>query len=400
MSARGSCAPLFIACLLAACGSDGATSIVRATPGTPVQPVPSVPPQAPGFPALTGPGAAYQRITPSMIPGSSRLVLYDDSSCTLQYSRPDYGLIQYAGRYARTDSVIALQFAANTRWNAAAILRHDTLRVAYSVDMQMADFEDGTYVISAFVPGTPGIYLAVPGTWSATWLVSGQWPNWSPDGRRLVFDGDDGIHLVDADGRNDVRLHDGSHASWSPDGQHLAFTSADGISVMDVDGSHERLVVPHHFRTDTYAPWDMGVSKPSWSPDGRRIAFEQLGDGDMQPPQIFVVNADGSGVRLATSSPDGRRYAESDPSWSPDGTRIAFWSYGYGIATVDADGGVPTSIAGAAEYGARPTWSPDGKGLVFTVITNPPTILGLPSVVLIGSQAVWSPDGRYLAFVR
>jgi dipeptidyl aminopeptidase/acylaminoacyl peptidase len=278
-------------------------------------------------------------------------------------------------------------------------MRHDTLDVGYNIIMQLSDFEDGAYVKSTAVPSASAIYLAAARNWTATWLVRGEWPSWSPDGRRLAYHSDGRIHLIDANGANDIRLHDGTHASWSPDGRHLAFQSADGISVMDVDGSHERLVVSNHFRTDTYAPGDLGVSKPSWSPDGRRIAFEHLGDGDIQPAQIFVVNVDGSGVRGATSSSDGRRYAESDPSWSPDGTKIAFWSYGFGIATVDAEGGVPTSIGGPAVYGARPTWSPDGERLVFTASTTPPTIIGLP-IVLVGSQAMWSPDGRLLAFVR
>lgn len=207
--------------------------------------------------------------------------------------------------------------------------------------------------------------------------------------------------MIDATGRNDTQLHSGAYASWAPDGQHLAFTSADGISVMDVDGTHERLVVPHHFRTDFFGPDDIVVTKPTWSPDGKRIAFEYLGDGDLQPAQIFVVNADGSGMRYATSSPDGRRCAESDPSWSPDGRSIAFWSFCFGIATVDAEGGGPSPLdAPPTVYGARPTWSPDGHSLVFTARTTPPTIIGLPSTVLIGSQATWSPDGRVVALVR
>lgn len=370
------------------------------TPAQPATPNPQPPAAASAFPELTEPGAAYRRTSPTKIPGASRLVLYDDSLCALQYSRPDYGLLQYTGRYTRADSTMMLQFDRDTRWSATAVLRRDTLDVVYNFYMQQSDFEDGIYAISAVMPGAAGIYVAGPGTWAATRLASGEWPNWSPDGHRLVYDSDGVIHLVDAEGLHDIPLHEGSHATWSPDGRHLAFTSAEGISVIDVDGSHERLVVPHLFRTDTYRPWDMGVSEPSWSPDGARLAFEHLGDGDMQPPQIFVVNADGSGIRHATSAPNGRRYAESDPSWSPDGTKIALWSYGYGIATVSAEGGVPTSVAGLGLYGARPTWSPDGTSLVFTSNTIPPQVLGLPAIALTGSQAVWSPDGRLLAFVR
>ena len=60
---------------------------------------------------------------------------------------------------------------------------------------------------------------------------------------------------------------------------------------------------------------------PAWSPDGRRIAFTSERDGN---PEIYVMNADGSGVTRLTYN--DARDLDSFPAWSPDGRRIAFHS--------------------------------------------------------------------------
>lgn len=75
------------------------------------------------------------------------------------------------------------------------------------------------------------------------------------------------------------------------------------IYLADVDGSHVRLLV--------------AGERPAWSPDGRRIAFAANRNSSYQ---IFVMNADGSNVRLVANT-EGRATA---PKWSPDGGRILF----------------------------------------------------------------------------
>ena len=224
---------------------------------------------------------------------------------------------------------------------------------------------------------TEYLYVAAADGSGATKLTAGSWASWSPDGRRLVFHRGPtwaaplfpgSIYLIDADGTRETKLIAGKWPSWSPDGQQIAFVDDEGIQVMGADGSNKQLLLRHYFRDDTYPPWDMGPAKPVWSPDGKRIAFEHLGDGDMQPAQVFVMSVDGSKVQRMSVGPIS--YAESDPAWSPDGSKLAYWSYGFGLAISDVGGGPPRTVFSAfpnVSYGAKPAWSRDGTSLAFNM---------------------------------
>jgi Tol biopolymer transport system component len=144
-------------------------------------------------------------------------------------------------------------------------------------------------------------------------------PVWSPDGLRLaVFrEEDTRIHLVPLRKglRETVLPLSGNQPEWSPDGGLIAFQSNTGSDVLRIfvvrpDGSGLRALTG-----DTGD--GTGASAASWSPDGRRIAFSSDLDGD---EDIYVVNLDGTGLRKIThNSAD-----DSNPTWSPDGRRIAF----------------------------------------------------------------------------
>jgi Tol biopolymer transport system component len=415
---RPSALGLFVlAIVLAACSSDAPTDPRGRTPPTPVPipaPLPPAPPSS-AFPDLTRAGVIYDRATPSSIPGQSRYVIYEDGTFSLQYLRPDWGFFEYPGRYLRADSVLTLDFkGASTAgpWQARGVLTADSsLTVAYNDVMAMADFENGKYRSSRPLAAVARIYVANADGSAITRLTSGGRPAWSPNGQRIAFQRDGLVYVTSATDSSDLFLAVGSYPAWSPDGSRIVFTSTDGIAVMNADGSHIATLIRHHFRTDVDAESDLGVGKPAWSPDGKLIAFEQLGDGDIQPAQIFVMNADGSNPHTVTTSPQGYKYAESDPAWSPDGSKIAFWSYGYGIATVPVGGGVPTAIYAdfpAVAYGTKPTWSPDGSSIAFTVRSSAvPAIWTTPvnaarAHVLIsaGYEAAWSPIGGRIAFVN
>jgi dipeptidyl aminopeptidase/acylaminoacyl peptidase len=103
------------------------------------------------------------------------------------------------------------------------------------------------------------------------------------------------------------------------------------------------------------------ASWPSWSPDGSKIAFQ--GDNNMGVNSIWTMNADGSNQQLLMSCayPGCVR-----PKWSPVNNEIAAERIDInGIFVIDATTGVQTGYIPNPNYDQQPTWSKDGVKIIF-----------------------------------
>jgi hypothetical protein len=133
----------------------GAASVACAPqptePGTPL-PVQPLAPPPPGIPASPAPAVdtvgiigVFERVTPSVFPGTQRYVFRSDTTFTLYYSHISQ-LEGYGGRFSRTGDGFELVFQHWSEGHASASLHGDSLVVRYNLFMLMTDFEDGLYI--------------------------------------------------------------------------------------------------------------------------------------------------------------------------------------------------------------------------------------------------------------
>ena len=191
-----------------------------------------------------------------------------------------------------------------------------------------------------------------------TGLPVSAWPEWSPDGRRLVFAGSrsprsrryDLYVVAPPRGRPRKLRSGGAFPAWSPDGRRIAFTWNGALHVMDADGRRVRRLTAGLTR-------DFADSNPAWSPDGRWLAFDR--SFRVGQAAIYRIRPSGKGLYRLTKKTGNA----ADPSWSPDGRRIAYVGYvGSELASeifvMDARGTGRRRLTHSADFDGEPAWRP------------------------------------------
>ena len=255
----------------------------------------------------------------------------------------------------------------------------------YNLKLVDADGSSNPLTLTDITPPGPGAY---------THLAF----RWHPNGNSIVFDNldDSAIFTIGANGSGLTDLTPSvtgkpSYPQLSYDGSKIAYryreSNVTDLYVMSYDGSFSTQVTnlslttylggyqfsPNSHRLAYITSDELGrgtlhsydalggakqslytgpqsttIYGPYWSPDGSKIAFYSTG--------IFVINADGTGLSQLTSATD------SDPAWSPDGAKIAFTRHmggsDYDIFVMNADGSNPINVSSSSGSDINPVWRP------------------------------------------
>lgn len=195
-------------------------------------------------------------------------------------------------------------------------------------------------------------------------------PQWSPTGEQILFESDRDrfplswdLYLMDADGSNVRRIFaksvDRRSADWSPDGERIVYTRWE-------QGKSFIYIAPIDGKTEER----MVIGRqPSWSPDGTEIAFIEGGTRDPKRISILNVKTGKHKFFFPPKAPDWVRHV----AWAPTGDKFAFsWNKVPGnieaetIYIVNRDGtGVRQVINKDVDRAVEPSWSPAADALLY-----------------------------------
>jgi TolB protein len=226
---------------------------------------------------------------------------------------------------------------------------------------------------------------------------------------RIVGQGE--IYLMNPDGSFRVNLTNSPRGDgfgvWSPDGEFYAYESIDPMTydsevmVIGADGTGMINLSSHPAAHDIC---------PTWSPDGSMVAFTSDRDGDYD---IYLVNAGGTGLKRVTDHPE----EDSCAYWSPLGDKLVFTSNRDGnqeIYDINPDGTQPRRLTvntAIDELHPPSPWSPDGTRIayaswipggfnrdIFLMNADGSSQVNLTQSPGVEGFPAWSPDGTVIAF--
>jgi len=151
----------------------------------------------------------------------------------------------------------------------------------------------------------------------------------------------------------EVTITEGTNmaVALSPDGETIAMDALGRIWTLPATGGAATPL------TDP----EGDARQPTWSPDGQRIAFQAYWAGDYD---IWAVNADGSGLVQVTHGP----FDDREPHWSPDGARIVFSSDRggtYDIWEVTVEDGSTRQLTDGPDNEYGPAYAPSGGAVAY-----------------------------------
>jgi dipeptidyl aminopeptidase/acylaminoacyl peptidase len=164
---------------------------------------------------------------------------------------------------------------------------------------------DGSKIVSAGL-----LVMNADGTGRTNIGFQGELPQWSPTDDTIVFSRREtvgGIWTVNADGSGLMQVTESppdSWPDWSPDGKRIVFLGPEGVEIVNADGTGRRRLTSDGFI-------DMN---PKFSPDGTKIVWSRYRLPISSPPELWVMNADGSDQRSLGVISDETR---TGPAWQP-----------------------------------------------------------------------------------
>ena len=269
-----------------------------------------------------------------------------------------------AGTHAIALDGLALNCDATSTTTSASV----TLGATTAVDLRVScgPYLSNVIVFTTDGPGSDVLVMRPDGSrrgYLTTDHAVYAGPAVSPDGQTIAVASQaggvwNGIYLLDRFGKSRTKLAgrgDDSSPDWSPDGRMIVFESQMAgpygdygrIWIVARDGTGLRQLTPE---TDIYTS-DAG---PSWSPDGTKIVFSRSGE-------LYTILPDGTGL-TDLGIPGGY------PAWSPDGGHLTFegWANNQqSLFVADADGRNMRQLVQPVQADLQPQWSPDGREIVF-----------------------------------